>query len=315
MIKQIDRNQRVTSQTKTLFSRMNITPSRSPLSFTFLSPQLPRPYRLPIWKRRGPLVITHNAGFFSCCSVKLHNIVKFSNLHNKIPDEVDSSDQFQLYKKKVDKNKDITYDFFENYNIIQNIRIEFPINYDEAYQLVNYSNLDFKHTNPLISKYFSPSCKIKEIVNDLEKKYNIDYENTVSLYYRGTDKKTETNLASFGEFYNQLIKIVNINKNIKILIQTDTQQFIDYINTKNLKNIIIIEENKSSCSDKGIHNENTTDDNYDHILNFLSTVLIISRCKYIICSSGNCSVWMMLYRGHGKNIIQFLNNKWFNSIC
>jgi hypothetical protein len=315
MIKLIDRNQRVTSQTKTSFLHINITPSRSPLSFTFLSPQLPRPYRLST--EFTPIKFSHNAGFFSCCSVKLQNIVKFINLYNKIPDEFfDTDKQFlELYRKKVDKNKDITYDFFENYNIIQNIRIEFPINFEEQHQFVNYSNLDFKHTNPLISKYFSPSCKIKEIVNDLEKKYNINYENTVSLYYRGTDKKTETNLASFGEFYNQLIKIVNINKNIKILIQTDTQQFIDYINTKNLKNIIIIEENKSSCSDKGIHNENTTDDNYDHILNFLSTVLIISRCKYIICSSGNCSIWMMLYRGHGKNIIQFLNNKWFNSIC
>ena len=37
--------------------------------------------------------ITHNAGFFSCCSVKLTKIVEFINLNKKLPDSVDSSAQ------------------------------------------------------------------------------------------------------------------------------------------------------------------------------------------------------------------------------
>lgn len=55
-------------------------------------------------------------------------------------------------------------------------------------------------------------------------------------------------------------------------------------------------------------------ENYYQMFYFLSTVVIISKCKYIICSSGNCSIWMMLYRGNGKNIIQYLNGTWFNSV-
>lgn len=62
-------------------------------------------------------------------------------------------------------------------------------------------------------------------------------------------------MASFDEFYKQIIEITNKNKNIKILIQTDTAQFIDYINSKNLENIIIINENKTSYKNIGIHNE------------------------------------------------------------
>ena len=54
------------------------------------------------------LKTTHNAGFFSCCSTKLADIVKFINSNKKLPDNVDSSQQFSRYKPK--KNRDITYD-------------------------------------------------------------------------------------------------------------------------------------------------------------------------------------------------------------
>ena len=54
--------------------------------------------------------IDHNAGFFSCCSVKLNMIVDFIHSNKSLPDIVDSSKQFILYKN--DKNIDITFDYF-----------------------------------------------------------------------------------------------------------------------------------------------------------------------------------------------------------
>jgi len=257
--------------------------------------------------------ITHNFGFFSCCSVKLSNIVNFINVKKKIPNIVDSSEQFKLYKKDSDMKRDITFDYFEHYNNI-NINIPLSINYYHTHQFINYQNLDFKNIIPLIKKYFSPSVKINEIINNIENKYNIVYNNTLAVYYRGTDKKEETSLASFDDFYKQIIQIININKNIKILIQTDTRQFIDYINNKNMKNIIVIDENKCSYENKGIHHEQSNNINYYDMFNFLSTMIIISKCKYIICSTGNCSIWIMFYRENAKNIIQFLNDTWHNSI-
>ena len=67
------------------------------------------------------LVVTHNAGFFSCCSVKLHRIVEFINKHKKLPDTCDSSQQFQWYKRTNSHliNRDITYDYFKHYNTIE----------------------------------------------------------------------------------------------------------------------------------------------------------------------------------------------------
>lgn len=166
----------------------------------------------------------------------------------------------------------------------------------------------------MIEKYFSPSNNIINKIKYLIQKYNIDYKNTLAIYYRGTDKSKETQIASFDEYYNQIKQIIKQNKSINILVQTDTSQFIDYINNRNLKNIIIVNENHTSYSNKGIHYEKSPADNYNEMFDLFSTFLIIAKCKYVICGSGNCSIWMMLYRGNNKNVIQYLKGNWCNNI-
>ena len=84
------------------------------------------------------LKITHNFGFFSCCSVKLHDIVEYFNYHKNIPSDVDSSEQFEWYK--INKTGDITYDYFKHHN-------NYTIN--DIYSN-EYNNLD-NLINPLLS--------------------------------------------------------------------------------------------------------------------------------------------------------------------
>ena len=50
------------------------------------------------------LYTNHNAGFFSCCSVKLDNIIQYYNKYKKLP-IVDSSKQYEWYKNKDDLAK------------------------------------------------------------------------------------------------------------------------------------------------------------------------------------------------------------------
>jgi len=76
------------------------------------------------------------------------------------------------------------------------------------------------------------------------------------------------------------------------------------------KNIIIINENVTSYNDIGVHHESTNSENYIQMFNLFATFLIISKCKYIICSSGNCSLWMIYYRENTINVHQNINKKW-----
>ena len=129
------------------------------------------------------------------------------------------------------------------------------------------------------------------------------------MYYRGTDKIFETQIDTFDNYYNKLTEIIenSNNPNLQIIIQTDSEQFLDFMKNKCLNNVIIIQENSVSCSNKGIHKEKKTEENYIDMQNLFATFLIISKCKYIICSSSNCSIWIMYYRENADNIYQNLN--------
>jgi hypothetical protein len=262
------------------------------------------------------LNIQWNHGFFSDTIVILLNIVKYFNYHKKLPDIVDTSKSFGNYK--YDSNIDITFDFYEppDKDIIIKYEKEVLMDYITAYHLSYYKEIDYNSLMPFIKKYFRPSKKINIIYNNLLHKYNIDYDNCIALYYRGTDKKTQTPLASFDSFYDKLNEVLNKcdNNNVQILIQTDSAQCLDYLKEKCLnKNIIVISENRTSYEDNGILYENTPTENYFAIQYLMATFLIISKCKYIILNS-SCGSLMSMYFREGKNlenVFQNLNNNWF----
>lgn len=257
------------------------------------------------------VTITHNAGFFSCCSVRLHHIVKFINDFKELPYCVDSSKQYEWYKTTNDG--DVTFDYFENYdNITNEIAIdENKIDYDENYQYGNYQNLKYDKIIPLVKKYFTPSLHMTYIIDYLEREYNLDYENICVLFYRGNDKVTETELCSYDEYVTYANMILEKNPNVKFLIQSDETEFIIYFselfphNSFYFKNQIRHMKRTINTVDK-LHPET------NHIFSkiYLAITIIMSRCKYIVCGSGNCSIWIMMYRGNADNVYQNLERNW-----
>jgi UDP-N-acetylglucosamine 2-epimerase len=85
--------------------------------------------------------VTHNAGFFSCCSLKLDHIVGYMNNNKAIPLVVDSSSQFSWYKNQEYKDKDITLEYFEHYDNIQDVHFNYPIRFSQQQQFSDYSKL------------------------------------------------------------------------------------------------------------------------------------------------------------------------------
>uniref|UniRef100_A0A6C0GZP0 Uncharacterized protein n=1 Tax=viral metagenome TaxID=1070528 RepID=A0A6C0GZP0_9ZZZZ len=251
-------------------------------------------------------------GFFSGCSVRLFRIIEFFNNNNKLPDVINCRRCFLRYNST---QNDITFDFFKDYNKIINVNnfeCIIPID-DMCFSLSCYKSIPYQNINIYLKKYFEPSENIIEISNYFITKYNINPYFCIGIYYRGTDKWMETRIDSYENFYKKLNEILLIegNKNIQILIQTDTTQFLEYMQNKcQDKNIIIINEIKTSTTSNGVHNENTNEENYFDAKKLLSIVLILSKCKYIICTSGNVSSWIMFNRGNASNVYQNLNLEW-----
>jgi len=255
--------------------------------------------------------ITHSLGFFSCCSVRLSQIVKFANLNKRLPEIVDSSEQFGWYKNDKNKKKDITFDYFEHYKNVKDVNIIYSIDFKHDYQFLNYANLNYKNITPLIKKYFSPSSEINDIINNIKKKYKLFYKNICVLFYRGNDKNKETTICSYDEYLNYTNQLLKINPKLRFLIQSDETGFIEFMTHKFPNNSFYFNDeirHMKKCS-------STVDivmksQNYEFSKKYLAITIIMSRCKYIICGSGNCDMWIMLYKGNNKNVIQNLNRSY-----
>jgi len=256
--------------------------------------------------------VKQNCRFFSCCSVRLYYIINFFNTENILPLMVDSTESFGLYKK--DPKVDVTFDFFEHYEMTNSTEYTNVIPIDEnMFQFADYKTIPFLKIIQFVKKYFEPKQSIKNISENFIEHYNINLDNCIAVYYRGTDKKGETRIDNFDSFYNKIIDLLKSinNENIQILIQTDTQQFVDYIKPKLFdKNVIVIKENSTSTTERGIHNENNNIQNYNDIQILLSIILIMSKCRHIICTSGNVSVWTLFFRENAENVHQNLNCQW-----
>lgn len=259
------------------------------------------------------LVVAHNAGFFSCCSVKLDNIVHFINNFKRLPEEVDGSQQFDWYKK--DNTLDVTYDYFEHYsNTIMKGDIVLPINYTHFHQFSDYRRLEYNSICSLVQKYFTPSTQITNIIQKMESKYSVNYDNTCVLFYRGNDKITETALCDYSEYAMFAEQILEQHPTITFLLQSDETEFLQYFTNMFPNNSFYFKDE--------IRHMNKTNDTVDKVFSeqnevyskfYLAITIIMSKCQYIICGTGNCSIWIMFYRGHANNVYQNINGQWLLS--
>ncbi len=251
------------------------------------------------------LVLGHEGGFFSCCSVRLYYLILFFNKYKQLPKTFDSKGFYTWYKQNT--TEDITFEYFENYeNINEMITYTRDINYHECYQYKKYTTLDLKVLLPLIHKYFTPTDEIMNIKNTIECKYSLDYDNICVLFYRGNDKITEISLPSFDEYILYADEILKKQPNIKFLIQSDETNFINVMRLQYPTNHIVFNDEirhiprRNTTVDKIIFKEH----NYTYSKKYLAITLIMSKCKYIICNSGNCAIWTVFYRQNTDNVIQ-----------
>jgi len=253
------------------------------------------------------LVVTHNCGFFSCCTIRLKQIINFYNEHKKLP-IVDSSAQWGKYK---DKDGDVTQYFFKTHSK-QNPRKSKPkkislVSCQTEDQFSNYDFINHDKIEFMILKYFSLSHPVKKIKRHLLKKYDINVKKTLAVMYRGNDKCTETQIPTHEEIIDKLVLMKRHYPKHKIVIQSDESELYNKILIK-FPDIIIFKEMKTIS-----HNIHTTvPDNVKkgektlQAQQFLAILSIISECDKIILNSGNVAMWVCLYRGHTKGILQYL---------
>lgn len=260
------------------------------------------------------LTVNHNHGFFSNSSVRLHQIIHYFNTNNfTLPETVDSSQSYLKYKESGNDN-DITFDYFTHYDEVDTkIATDISVDYDEKYQYNNYKTLDFVNIGPFVKKYFTPSIQTQEKIKEIENKYKIiDYNNICVLFYRGNDKIIESPLCDYLDISERANNILYENPSILFLIQSDETEFIEQMQLTFPTNFFCFHDeirhmNKQTSSVDSVF----SDKNHYYSKYYLSITIIMSKCKYVICgSTGNCSIWISLYRGNAENFVQYMKSGW-----
>ena len=270
-------------------------------------------------KEDGVVVVTHVAGFFSCCAIRLEGIIEYFNTHGcRPPRRVDSQSQWKWYlPSPSSSDQDITFDYFQHYDDQPNV--EFPTHrvfYDHDDQFQDYQTLSYQDLAPFIQKYFSLSSTIHSIASSLTTKYGIEYGNTCVLFYRGNDKIKETKLCEYSELFDQTECLLQKYPRCRILIQSDETEFIQQAFHRFPGKSFMFEHEVRHMPRNGSTTVDATHPSFNHPFskNFLAIIHVMSQCRWIVCTSGNCSVFMMYYRGHARNVRQNLNGEWLGAL-
>ena len=263
------------------------------------------------------LTVGHNAGFFSCTTIFLEHLLDYYNLHHTAPERIDSTNMYTWYKMQHNSIVDIKTEYF----LDQNHAVDLPV-YQEGnppikttnkpieQQFVHYQYLNYRALKPFVQRFFSPSFTIQQIIKNLEEKYQLDYDNLCVLFYRGNDKAKENQLPSYEQYVSTARARLQIQPQLRFLIQSDETEFIDAMKAAFPDNHMIFNEeirhmprNPQTTVDRVFYAQNYVMSKY-----FLAITYVMAKAKYVVCGSGNCSFWIALFRGNDEGMTQF--NYW-----
>lgn len=258
----------------------------------------------------------HGTGLFSCSSVALESLLIYFNTYKQLPDEFDRSASYMFYKNKPWDNL-IPMLFKETDDEIPFTEPVEIVNENIWFQWSDYKNVNFAGLNPFIDKYFAPSDAVMDRVIQLERDYQIDYENTVGILYRGNDKVKECGIASYTEFKDKLcdVAIEHLQDNQDkptVLLSPDETDFLTYMNDMMGKLLISPTQwlHMPKDSNTSIFMHLPQNERPEHAINVFAMVVMLSKCKHLITHTGNMSFWCCLYRGNMDNVHQWREGQW-----
>jgi len=228
--------------------------------------------------------------------------------HGIVPDRIDHTRGFFHFKK------DSTTDLYPIFYKLGLDQLKIPIKKNlylpdanrisvDEIKLYNYND----YTN-ILNCFFSPVDEIMDIKNDLIKKYNINFEKTIAVFYRGTDKDTELTIPKKEYVMDYTKKLLERYPDCRVLIQTDETQCRDYFKNELQEKCFYFDEavttETKTVTWRIIYYFSESDPTLKAQI-FDAIVRIIADCKYVINHTGNCGAFVDLYRGNMVNTFKY----------
>jgi len=245
-------------------------------------------------------------GFFSIVNKVIQEFLRADDPNQVVKIIAESPELFTSYRN--DLTTDAWSLFFKPVNL--NLKINKPKRIDTRVpkrRMVNQPQIRelLPVTSQIIEKYISPNETVLNRADKFIKDYNIDLDNTISMHYRGTDRHTEEFLTTPEYFALQAKKILQYDKNLKILIQSDQSDVTDYFNKIFSDRCFYFKElPQTNSKTEGVHVIQDYTDKLQYGIDYLASTIIISKCKYVITYEWNGGIWEAFYRGNLNNFYQ-----------
>jgi len=254
----------------------------------------------------GVLYHGWDRGFFACVSTCLWNLVDLYADHKILPERIDFSRSFPLYKNEYQLNNqvDIYPLLFKIMPVSAKFNADVLLNHHTL-----YNDSDIKKLSAWVLKYFTIAEPIRVLQEELRRKYNIDVSNTLVIYMRGTDKAKEIRSAAASSYYEQCEGVLKKRPRLRIWIQTDQKQHQDYLLEKYPGRAFVIDELPVVNNNIPMHLDPGLEfDRFKFGQYFLAATNLISSCNTIITDTGNVGYWQALFRGSLKDFYQDTTN-------
>lgn len=255
----------------------------------------------------GTLFCGHQSGFFSTCTVALWNIAEVLERTGEMPRRIDFSRAFRWFRN-AEQTRDASdmYPLFFRPGAVDATRglTWLPrVRYHGLYRWIDYRRFGL-----VIERYFQPSEKARAFQSKWIARYDIDSAKTIAVVYRGTDKSTELALASPLAYVDQARKILERHPDFRILIQTDELAVRDLFVQEFGSRCFFIEDMPVSRHGVVVHELDDASlqrDRGEFGVMLVAVTELLSRAAFVVNHTGNLALWVCLWRGHSRGVVQF----------
>ncbi len=255
----------------------------------------------------GTLFCGHQSGFFSTCTVSLWNIAEVAKKTGEMPRRIDFSRAFRWFR-----NAEQTRDQSDMYPLFFSPRAIDAHRGLTRLPRVRYHGLycwiDYRRFEMVIRRWFQPSEKARAYQAQWIARYGIDPATTIAVVYRGTDKNTELTLASPRSYVVQARKILERHPDFRILIQTDESAVRDLFVEEFGSRCFFIEDMPVSRHGVVVHELDDASlqrDRGEFGIMLVAVTELLSRAAFVVNHTGNLALWICLWRGHARGVVQF----------
>jgi len=256
--------------------------------------------------RDATLVCCHDSGFFSICSVALRNIAEVLKRTGELPRRIDFSRTFRAFRNAEQARGavDLYPAFFSPDPAAAAAVRRLPrVRHHGLYRWIDYPAFA-----PVMRRYFQPSAHARAIQDRWIARYGIEPDRTIAVLYRGTDKHTEVAVARPEAYVEQVRAILGRHPDFRILVQTDERAVRDVFVATFGSRCFFIEDMPVSDGGRVVHDLDDATlgiDRGEWGVMLVAVTELLSRMAHVVNHTGNMAVWVCLWRGHCRGVVQF----------